>query len=383
GLVVFTLVIIMVLGAMIDASADGTMADASGGFPIRADFNPSDPVGHPVTAFTTGRFAGRVETVVPLVVAPGLAAVGAIADADVVVVGADYGIVASGLYPLTERLPLAESDRAAWEMVLRNTRWAIVDQFIGQAGGGPPAVVYHPGDEVTLTDPATGRSETKVIAGILKASDGLRGIQNTGYTSPIVMGTRSAHELFGTLARRASALIKPAPGEPLAALQADLQGQFLANGLIVTDVRSVVERSLSATRGFFQLMEGFLALGLLVGIAGLGIVMVRAVRERRRTIGVLRALGFGARTVRRAFLGESAFVAFEGIVLGAGLGLVTSYLMFVNFPSFEGMGIGFPVPWTALAVVLVITGVASLLATMWPARRAANIRPAVALRIAD
>ena len=111
--------------------------------------------------------------------------------------------------------------------------------------------------------------------------------------------------------------------------------------------------------------------------------MVRAVRERRRTIGVLRALGFPSRTVQRAFLTESSFVAFEGIVLGALLSVLTSYLLFENDPSFAGTVIGCPVPWLNIAILVGAALVASLVATFWPAHQASKIRPAVALRIAD
>ena len=69
-------------------------------------------------------------------------------------------------------------------------------------------------------------------------------------------------------------------------------------------------------------MRGYLALGSIVGIAGIGVIMVRAVRERRRQVGVLRALGFQATAVRRAFVVESAFVAVEGVVIGTVLALV-------------------------------------------------------------
>jgi len=72
-------------------------------------------------------------------------------------------------------------------------------------------------------------------------------------------------------------------------------------------------------------MQGYLALGLLIGIAGLGVVMVRAVRERRREIGMLRAMGFPPRMVRSAFVFESMFVAVQGVVVGVGLALVVSY----------------------------------------------------------
>ncbi|MFC8917722.1 FtsX-like permease family protein [Streptomyces sp. NPDC057116] len=90
-------------------------------------------------------------------------------------------------------------------------------------------------------------------------------------------------------------------------------------------------------------MQGFLPLGLLVGVTGLGVVMVRAVRERRRTIGILGALGFRARTVQRSFLWESAFIAVEGIVLGSLLGVLTTWLTYRNSAAFEGREGGFPI----------------------------------------
>jgi putative ABC transport system permease protein len=107
------------------------------------------------------------------------------------------------------------------------------------------------------------------------------------------------------------------------------------------------------------------------------------VRERRRSVGVLRALGFPASTVRRAFLLESSFIALEGILLGAGLAIVTSYLLFKNDDELQAAGGAFPIPWLSIAVLVAVTAVASLAATAWPARQAAKIRPAVALRIAD
>src|SRR5512132_656606 len=266
---------------------------------------------------------------------------------------------------------------------MADRRYVIVDQLLGQAGGGPPQVTYKPGDTLTLTDPATGKAEQKTIAGILKSGGGFYGIAGINFTSPTIMSATAAREQFGGHAKLTSLLLKPAAGVADAALAADLQGQFLPQSLVATQVRRTVENNFAATRGFFQLMQGFLALGLLVGIAGLGVVMVRAVGERRRSIGVLRALGFPATTVQRAFLTESAFVALEGIVLGTVLSIITSYLLFENDPSFSGTGIGFPVPWLTIAVLVGTAAVASLVATFWPARQASHIRPAVALRIAE
>jgi putative ABC transport system permease protein len=109
--------------------------------------------------------------------------------------------------------------------------------------------------------------------------------------------------------------------------------------------------------------------------------MVRAVRERRRQIGMLRALGFSAQVVRRAFLSEAAFVAIQGIVLGIGLGLVTSYQMVTS--DVFGDPLPFEWPWAALAILFTVPAAAALAATVAPASQAAKIRPAAALRIAE
>jgi len=209
-----------------------------------------------------------------------------------------------------------------------------------------------------------------------------RGLAGYGGASAFLQ-PGALEDAVGAGAKATSALLGTAPGVSDETLAADLQGEFLPNGLVTTRIRHMVEVSYAANRSFFQLMQGFLALGLVVGVAGLGVVMVRAVRERRRTVGVLRALGFPAKVVRRAFLIESSFVALEGILLGTALSIVTAYLLFRNDDELQAAGGNFPIPWLAIAVLVVATAIASLAATAWPARQAARIHPAVALRIAD
>ena len=157
----------------------------------------------------------------------------------------------------------------------------------------------------------------------------------------------------------------------------------IQNGADAHSFRSVVDDQLQAQIGFFALLRAYLGLGLLIGIAGLGVVMVRAVRERRREIGMLRAMGFAAGVVRRAFILEAAFIALQGILLGVGLGMITSYNLLVNSDAFGGQKFDFSWPWGVLATIALVPLAASLLATAWPATQAARIRPAVALRIAD
>ena len=130
-------------------------------------------------------------------------------------------------------------------------------------------------------------------------------------------------------------------------------------------------------------MQGYLALGLIIGIAGLGVVMVRAVRERRRQLGMLRAIGFSADTVRRAFLAEAAFIAAQGIVIGVALGLVTSYQMLTKSATLGGQPLPFDAAGLLLAALASVPFFASLAAVMIPASQAAAINPAAVLRRAD
>jgi putative ABC transport system permease protein len=301
---------------------------------------------------------------------------------DAVVVSMDPSIMQEGGFPLAKRAAGFASDQAAWNALFADPRYTIVDNFLGQLNkGGPPADFLRAGDVLTLTDPLTGKIEHKTIAGTLDSSFAFYGLGG-GLYSPVIVSRESAIDQFGSALQPTAALVKPAPGMSVQALAAQLQGQFLAQGLSAVRIRQAVEQNFSANSGFFQLMQGFVALGLLVGVAGLGVVMVRAVRERRRSIGVLRALGFPSRTVQRAFLTESLFVSLEGVVLGTALSIVTTYMLFKNDELFRSTQ-GFSIPWLAIVVLVVLATVASVLATMWPARQASRVKPAVALRMGE
>jgi len=385
GLVVFTLVLISVLGSVIDSGVDRAVAQASGGFALRVDYNPSAPVQHPAERLAGGRFAGRVAGVAPLTTADGevLGVPGAAKAVPATVVGATPALASGGLFPLDARLDrLGGDDRAVWRAVLADPGYVVVDQYLGYEEGGMDETIWSPGDTLTVTDPGSGRQEAKTVAGVLADATAFEGRGELG-ASPLVMAAAGLAEQFGARARASAALVAVAPGVSDQALAADLQGEFLPQGLVATRMRHLVELDYAANRSFFQLLQGFLALGLVVGVAGLGVVMVRAVRERRRTVGVLRALGVPARVVRRSFLLESGFVALEGILLGTALSIVTSYLLFRNDDDLQAAGGPFPIPWLHISLLVAATAIASLAATAWPARQAARIKPAVALRIAD
>ena len=383
SIVVFTIVLIAEISAVIDASVGTSVAQATAGYSVRVDYNPNAPVPDPARTLRAGSLANQVQAVAPLTVTtagasdPGRRTT---APLRTVVVGLPARAMATG-FKLDARLPGTADDKAVWSLVARDGRYVVLDRFFG-ATGGPPGQAYKPGDTFWLTDPQTGRGQQKTIAGVLQ--DGTS-FYSAGFTPsgafPVLMSATGIRDQFGPAAQVSSALLRVAPGADEQALLSDLQAKFISSSLVATSIRQVVERSFAATRGFFQLMLGFLALGLVVCLTGLGVVMVRAVRERRRTIGVLRALGFRTGTVHRSFMLESSFIALEGILLGVGLSMLTTWLLVRNSSAFEGLESGFVVDWRTIALLAVSTFAASLLVTAGPARRAARILPALAVRV--
>ncbi len=228
------------------------------------------------------------------------------------------------------------------------------------------------GDVMQVRDPGSGQLSERTVAAIADA----------GLTFTLWMSADSATEAVSALTPTRS-YVDVADDADADAVAAAIRGEFVEAGVQADTLRALVEQNSSANTQFFRLMQGYLSLGLVVGIAGLGVIMVRAVRERRRQIGTLRSLGFAASKVRQAFLFESGFIALEGIVIGTALALLTSYQIVVNSEALGDLEAAFVVPWGQLALLLGIAFFASLAATAAPAAQAARIRPAVALRIAD
>ena len=146
-------------------------------------------------------------------------------------------------------------------------------------------------------------------------------------------------------------------------------------------IQKVLDDMLAANRTFNRLIQGFMGLGLIVGVAALGVISARAVVERRQQIGVLRAIGFRRGMVQAVFLIESSFIALTSILVGTLLGLVLAADIVRDTqkqPSWENLTL--VVPWGSFALIFLLVYVVALAATFVPALRASRIRPAEALR---
>jgi putative ABC transport system permease protein len=112
------------------------------------------------------------------------------------------------------------------------------------------------------------------------------------------------------------------------------------------------------------------------------IVFYGAVAQRRREVGVLRALGFGRASILTAFLAESIALALAGGIIGTGLALLTPWLDFnsVNFATGQDVSFRFQPSARALLTSVGVAALVGVLGGALPAIRAARMHPVVAMR---
>jgi putative ABC transport system permease protein len=222
-----------------------------------------------------------------------------------------------------------------------------------------------------VKDPESGKTRELRVIGVLESS--------ASFAGQVVTSQWTLEELAGRSVPPQSYYFDLRSGVDSAATAKTLEKDFADVGL-QTQVTAEVIRDGDATRRvIFLLLRGFMALGIAVGICALGVIAARSVVERRQQIGMMRALGFQSGQVRLAFLIESSFIALLGLGAGVALGLGFSSTLIDNIQ--EGFpGMEYRVPWSALALVIVLGYAASLMTTYLPARRASRVYPAEALR---
>jgi putative ABC transport system permease protein len=363
AIVVLTLVYMSVLSFMIRTRSDSYTQNLSGGFGVVVQSNPNGPIpldrlsnlpgvhrvaplGYALAEFTTPH---RTRTAWPVTgVGPALAE-------------APPHLRNRGSFP---------DDKTAWRAVVESPHAAIVDDSFLAQPGGPSTKAAKIGERIVMTDPVTGRTQWFIVRGL--ADNDLLG--NGAFVSQSaltrVFQERAAPSRFFVSAANPGVTVRR------------IRSTFIANGADADTVQTYVTTALAQNSGFFTLMQQFVAAGLVVGVAGIGVIMFRAVRERRRDVGVLRALGFRAASVGNVFMFEAGFMALLGVGLGVAIALVASYALASSGADWlNGLRWGVPVG-EVLVIVAVALG-SAVAAALLPARQAANTQPAASLRTAD
>ena len=121
---------------------------------------------------------------------------------------------------------------------------------------------------------------------------------------------------------------------------------------------------------------------LLVVVLGIASVLVVSVVQKRREIGILRAMGATQGQMVRVFLVQGGIVGAVGSVLGLGLALLMIFLFTTFVRGADGQPLfAIVLPLSLGLQVALIASVCGVLAAIAPARRAAAMDPAQAIRI--
>ena len=120
-----------------------------------------------------------------------------------------------------------------------------------------------------------------------------------------------------------------------------------------------------------------LALSVIISLFGVVNTLVLTIYERTREIGMLRAIGASRSQIRRMVRYESLITAMIGAIIGAAIGLAVA-IAGVEALKSDGFVLGIPV--AGLIVVLIVAGIAGIIAGIWPARRASKIEVMEALQ---
>lgn len=227
------------------------------------------------------------------------------------------------------------------------------------------------GEKLRVVTPE-GVDDTVTVGGIFEL--GNKGVDSTWMLTSL----RQAQSLYALPGGATTLELKVRDVFDAERVAADVRG---SHPLLVESWMSInaeLLAGLSAQSSSKLLIQFFVVLAVALGIAS---VLIVSVVQKSREIGILRAVGTPARRVLRIFLIQGGLLGLAGSVVGSALGAAFA-LSFARLAVDPGGAPRFPISLTAdlfLGATLMATGV-GLLSAVLPARRAAKMDPATAIR---
>ncbi len=279
---------------------------------------------------------------------------------------ADDAFLASTTLPMYARASGFSSDRQVWDELRTRPGYAVL-QYDAHVVGMPASSGFAPFTaEIPDSSTPTAHYHPVRVIGLVAASTPWRVLLSTGTARGIV---QPPYITFLSIY-----LFRLQPGVHETQAAQDLNSFLDANSRGIA-IQSLDQGSINAVTGVFTLLLGSdLALGLLFGALAISVITSRAVVERRQQIGMLRALGFSRSLVWRSFLLEACFVIAVGLLVGTALALWLAYQ--IARATYQD----FPLPLFPVVLILLSAFLAALACTVLPARQAALLYPAEALR---
>ena len=337
SLVVFTLVIMSFIIASIGMVFEDE-ARLSGGYDLRVSVGYANPIDNLPAAWEAqsaelGMRPEDLATVAGLTAASTrVSQVGTDQEpGELFVQGVDRMYAESTSYGFALTAPDYPTARDVWIALMEEPDTAVVASYLvptksdfSFSSNTPPVTLEGfwlqddslPEVYLSMASPAGGAPRRLRVIGVLDSM--------AVYLGGVVTSRDTLEAVAGEELPTFAYMIGLAPGVDPAPAARALEKAFVSNGLQAEPVGAEIREMTRSSLMVNTLLQWFMALGLVVGIAALGVIAARSVVERRRQIGVLRALGFQPAMVQLAFLLESTFVSVLGIGLGVLLAVALS-----------------------------------------------------------
>ncbi len=338
--------------------------------------------GSAVLVATEGQAQGKAMNVslaeadVVLTVPSGTAGVGrAIADVPGVAIAAPVldlsDVVTSGVVSQVVDFVNVPPDGLRWASLTAG-RWPSAANEVALSGGSAGAFGLGVGGELALS----GSGTTVTVVGVTDEPSGL--FVKTGYVPDAAL---AAAGLGADDARQWA--VRAEPGVSADALVDALDAELATLG---PDVRAVTAARVRAESiatlaegfdAFANVLWGFAGVALVVGMITIANTFTITLAQRRRQIGLLRAVGASGAQVRRRFLVEAVLLGLAGALLGllVGLGLAAGVTAW-STALFWGLAL----PWGQLAIAFGLGVLATVAAALVPIIRGTRVAPLEALQ---
>jgi putative ABC transport system permease protein len=167
--------------------------------------------------------------------------------------------------------------------------------------------------------------------------------------------------------------VKKAPGvTTVAALAAVRQvtAQYSV-GATVQDQAAYKAAQTKPINQILALIYTLLALAIVIALIGIGNTLALSIFERTRELGVMRAVGMTRSQLRSTIRWESVIVALQGTLLGLLVGVFFGWAL-VRSQKNSGIPV-FSIPYKTLIIMIILAGLAGVVAAILPSRRAAKL----------
>jgi putative ABC transport system permease protein len=217
------------------------------------------------------------------------------------------------------------------------------------------------GDRITLKT-ASGQQFTVTVRGTVDEGSTLLG--------GALIGSREAIDAGASQPRVQLSFVRLKPGADQATVQRRISKALKAKFPIVDALtrKELEDRFVGQINQLVSMIYAFLAFALLVSLLGISTTFTLTVQERRRELGMMRAIGTTRRQIRRLVRFEAVLTGLLGGVLGVAVGLGFGALVARLLDGFS-----YVIPIGSIIVVLIVAAIVAALAASLPARRAGRI----------